>query len=534
MSLPASNTAWPPPELAAVTARTQESHVWWEGDPAKLAAFYGSEQGRTSPSGVKARARAAYDAFWGRTPTPAGQAPKRYHAPIAGVIAKLSTTELFSEQLKFLDATKDEAVQARADDIFNTPRFHSSLVEAGEACSALSGGFQRVVWDTEIADNAWIDFVDADRAIPEFRWGRLVAVTFWSELAGGDDREVWRHLERHESGYIVHAVYKGTASSLGRMMALADHSATADISIDGADEGRGAYVATGVKELTAAYVPNVTPNPEWRHDPKLRNLGRADLSTDIFPSFHQLDRIYSSLMRDFRIGAGKVHASESVLTNLGMGKGVSLDEEQEIYSRVGNGGFTANGDMQSIFEFFQPAIRVLEHDQGAALLLREVLRKVGYSPVSLGLSDEVAQTATEASGKKDLTVKTTKAKARHWGSALGPLATTCLRVDAIKFPGKGAAPSEELELEWPQFARESDLAKAQTVQAWSVANAASTKTKVAYLHEDWDDTRVQEEADLIDGANTIQAPDFGFGGDQPPLPAEDSDTADGEAVDGGE
>ncbi|MBM4708151.1 hypothetical protein GS447_05135 [Rhodococcus hoagii] len=532
MSLPEANTAWPPPELAAVTARVAESHVWWEGDLDKLATFYGAE-GRTSPSGIKARTKAAYEAFHGRTPTATGRAPKRYHAPIPGVIAKLSTTELFSEQLKFLDAGKSKEVQARADLIFNTPRFHSSLVEAGESCSALSGSFQRIVWDPTIADNAWIDFVDADRAIPEFRWGRLVAVTFWSELAGGDGQEVWRHLERHEPGYIVHAVYKGTATSLGRMMALTDHPATRDIAVDGAGEGSGAYVETGVKDLTAAYVPNVTPNPEWRHDPKLRYLGRADLSTDLFPTFHELDRIYSSLMRDFRIGAGKVHASESVLTNLGMGQGVRLDEEQEIYSRVG-ASVGSDGNMESIFQFFQPAIRVLEHDQGAALLLREVLRKTGYSPVSLGLSDEVAQTATEASGKKDLTVKTTRAKARHFGSALGPLATTCLRVDAVKFPGKGAAPSEELELEWPKFARESDLAKAQTVQAWSVASAASTKTKVAYLHEDWDDERVQEEADLIDNAKTVTEPTFGFGTDRPPLPTENDPAPDPEAVDEGE
>ncbi|NKV28222.1 hypothetical protein GS921_00315 [Rhodococcus hoagii] len=531
MSLPEANTAWPPPELAAVTARVAESHVWWEGDPDKLNAFYGAEA-KASPSGMRARTKAAYEAFWGRNTNATGQSPKRYHAPIPGVIAKLSTTELFSEQLKFLDAGKSKEVQARADLIFNTPRFHSSLVEAGESCSALSGSFQRVVWDPTIADNAWIDFVDADRAIPEFRWGRLVAVTFWSELAGGDGQEVWRHLERHEPGYIVHAVYQGTATSLGRMMALTDHPATRDIAVEGADEGRGAYVETGVKDLTAAYVPNVTPNPEWRHDPKLRYLGRADLSTDLFPTFHELDRIYSSLMRDFRIAAGKVYASEGVLKQGTLGKGASFDEGQEIFTRVGE--VVGGENPRPLFEFFQPEIRVLEHDQGAALLLREVLRKTGYSPVSLGLSDEVAQTATEASGKKDLTVKTTRAKARHFGSALGPLSTTCLRVDAIKFPGKGAAPSEELELEWPKFARESDLAKAQTVQAWSVASAASTKTKVAYLHEDWDDERVQEEADLIDSAKTVTEPTFGFGTDQPPLPTEDDPAPDPEAVDEGE
>ncbi|MBM4686485.1 hypothetical protein GS532_22740 [Rhodococcus hoagii] len=95
-------------------------------------------------------------------------------------------------------------------------------------------------------------------------------------------------------------------------------------------------------------------------------------------------------------------------------------------------------------------------------------------------------------------------------------------MDAIKFPGKGAAPLEELELEWPKFARESDLAKAQTVQAWSVASGGVDEDEVAYLHEDWDDERVQEEADLIDNAKTVTEPlgTFGFGTDQPPLPTE--------------
>lgn len=537
MSLPEPNSAWPPPELVKVTARVAESHVWWEGDPDKLNTFYGGAQSHAKPSGVKARAKAAYQAFWGQQTTQTGQTPKRYHAPIAGVIPKLSATELFSEQVTFVDATGDAKVQGRADGIFNTPRFHSRLIEAGEACSALSNSYQRVVWDTEIAENAWIDFVDVDRAIPEFRWGRLVAVTFWSELAGSDDQEVWRHLERHESGAIIHAVYKGTASNIGKMMSLADHSATAGISVDGADD-RGSWVETGTKELTADYVPNVTPNPEWRNDQKLRHLGRADIATDVIPSLHELDRIYTGLMRDFRLSAARIVASESTLTTGGFGRGAYLSEDQEIFTRVGQ-AIGKEGDIESLFEFFQPAIRVLEHDQGAALLLREVIRKAGYSPVSLGMSDEVAQTATEASGKKDLTVKTTKAKARHWGSALGPLATTCLRIDARLFGG--TAPSEELELEWPQFARESEESKARTVQGWEAAKAASTRTKVAFLHEDWDDERIEEEVRLIDSANTVAMPDFNLGGDQPPLDNGDqadqanADTAnEGEAVDGGE
>ncbi|TDT42585.1 hypothetical protein EV562_101555 [Streptomyces sp. BK208] len=47
----------------------------------------------------------------------------------------------------------------------------------------------------------------SDRAVPEFSYGTLRAVTFWRELPGGDNDTVWRHLERCERGRIVHALY---------------------------------------------------------------------------------------------------------------------------------------------------------------------------------------------------------------------------------------------------------------------------------------------------------------------------------------
>ncbi|MBM4570369.1 hypothetical protein GS489_08150 [Rhodococcus hoagii] len=286
MSLPEANTAWRRPELAAVTARVAESTCGGRAtSTSSLAFLYGAEgahqpvwnqgphQGRLRglPRPHTDRDRTSAEAVI--TPDPRRDR-RSCRRPNCSPSSSSSSTP-----------AKSKEVQARADLIFNTPRFHSSLVEAGESCSALSGSFQRIVWDPTIADNAWIaSWTPTAPSHPEFRWGRLVAVTFWSELDGGDGQEVWRHLERHEPGYIVHAVYKGTATSLGRMMALTDHPATRDIAVDGADEGSGAYVETGVKDLTAAYVPNVTPNPEWRHDPKLRPRSRRHVDRCSPPS----------------------------------------------------------------------------------------------------------------------------------------------------------------------------------------------------------------------------------------------------------
>lgn len=512
--------SWPPPTLEQVQDRVNESQVWWVGDAAKLNEYYQRSSG-TQQRSSRSRIRDAYNAFWGRPNQNPTQPLKRLHVPIGGDIVKLSASTLFGEPLSVLAAEVDTELQSRIDALFNTPTFHSDLFAAGESCSALGGAFIRVVWDRTIANHAWLDFVDADKAIPEWRWGRLVAVTFWSELDSDDPRIVYRHLERHEVGRIIHQLFQGTATNLGRLVPLTDHPDTEGMQVDAE-----ASVPTGVDELTAAYVPNVLPNPEWRNHPTLRYLGRSDLSSDVIPLMDQYDELATSLGRDFRIGKARMYASESVLTTLGRGNGQMLSEDQEVFTTVGS-GMNKDGSMETLFQFHQPDIRVEDHTAGMDVLLREILRRTGYSPISFGIADEVAQTATEAAGKAKLTVTTTKGKARHWSAGLGPLITTCLRVDAYLFDG--IAPSEDVTLEWPQFAKDSDEAKGRTVQAWEAAGAASTRTKVAYLHEDWDAGQVDEEAALIDSANVMASPFGSFGSDTNPDP--DAPTPDADAVD---
>lgn len=519
---------WPPPELAKVTARVAECRVMWEGDPSKLDDFYAKNN---STTGSRKGLRGLVDKFWGREHTDPNQASKRFHAPIAADIAMLSAVSLFSKPPTIVAAEDElDGVQDRVDTLFNIPRFHSGLYTAGETSSALTGVFGRVVWDDKIQQGTWIEWIDPDHAIPEWSRGRLKAVTFFTELESDDPREVWRHLERYEMGRIVHELYKGTPTSLGAVQPLEYHDATKDIVVDLGVDG-ASIVDLGVEDaLAVEYVPNKLPNPEWSQDPKLRNLGGSDVGApDLVPVYHQIDRVYSSLMRDFRVAQARMYASRDVLQNRGAGGGQYLPDDQEMFSPVGT-AIGKEGSAESLFQFHQPAIRVLEHDQGGDMLLREVLRRTGYSPVSFGMSDEVAQTATEAAGKKEWTVLTTEGKARYFGTAIQHLTTVALRIDKVKFPQLGVDLSEPLDVEWPPFAQESDLARGQTVQAWSVAKAASTKTMVRYLHQDWDDTQVDDEVELIEKAGAIAAPSFGFGSDAPPFgdedPADDGDEGD--------
>ena len=55
----------------------------------------------------------------------------------------------------------------------------TTLPEAGEIYAALGGAYQGVRDDDATRPTApWIDTVAADQAVPEFRYRRLVAVTF--------------------------------------------------------------------------------------------------------------------------------------------------------------------------------------------------------------------------------------------------------------------------------------------------------------------------------------------------------------------
>lgn len=524
---------WPPKAIAPVIARVTEARVQWCGDPTRLEEYYSTN---TSGAAAPRRGlRAAWQAFWGRQILPTQRAPRRLHAPIPADIAALSATALFSkppvilapEHPTLMDGQerriRDDTLQAHIDRMFNSPRFHSDLYAAAETSSALGGVYGRVVRDRSIQDDPWIEWIAPDRAIPDWHRGRLRAVAFFTELDGDPDSlDVWRHLETYERGRIVHELYRGTTSKLGALHPLADHPDTAGIDVD-LDTDGASVVHLDVDDLLVEYVPNKIPNPEWSESTYLQAMGASDCGApDLVPLYHEIDHTYSALMRDVHLAKTRVFASQDVLRHSGPGTGLTLDEDQEIFTQVGT-GIGKDGTAESIFEFHQPSIRVLEHDQVGEMLLREVLRRTGYSPVSFGMSDEVAQTATEATGKKESTVATTEGKARHFGVALQHLTTACLRLAGID-------PREPLDLDWPPFAQESDLSRGQTVQAWSVAKAASTRTMVRYLHQDWDEDQVDAEVTLILEETSIPDPILSFGSDQPPL---DTTTTDDDGDDTG-
>ena len=511
MSLPDSDIVWPPKPFDDLISSIMEQQVWWEGTSEGLTNYYGQGQARRKSAGFDLGG-VGVKVFWGKKDT-TQQSTSRLHLPIAADIVATSANLLFADGPKFLipdvrvdesdpDAPEDPqrvAAQERIDRILNTPNMHASFLVAAETCAALGGVWPRIVWDPALTKNAFIDFVDPDRAIPEFKWGRLQAVTFWSELPSSG-KSVWRHLERYEAGKIFHGLYEGSDDKLGRVMPLTDHTATENIKVNAFG-----FIETGSDNIAAGYIPNQLPNPAWRLIPALRHLGRSDISDDLLGIFDQIDEAYSSLMRDLRLGRARAFVSEN-FTKVGKaGQGSSVDIDQELYQILANAP-GKDGTSAGFFEVKQFAIRVTEHLQIIDSLTREVLRRVGYSPLTFGLSEgNSAATATEITAKTTASNTTRTAKHRLWGNTLTRLSRTLLEIDAAQFK-TGVTVDEDLQIQWPPV-RESAYNRSLTAKALREAKAASTQTIVALVNPDWDDETVKAETERILTEDRVQFAD---------------------------
>ena len=514
---------WPPKPHGIAFQMQDLWNAWYVGDAELLSSSYANADpygsgGMTEEHSFEPKRNAQQGAgviqrvarfFWSR-PSTTGQRKPRLHVPLAADIATASADLLFSEPPQFkLDTGEAEAApsgpadgpivvkaktpaEQRIDDILNDDDFHAELVEAGEVVAALGGGWLRLVWDKEIADRVMVDAVAADSAWGEWRWGKLVAVTFFTEYSSGQgEREVIRHLERHEPGVILHGLYRGDAKKLGVQIPLSENPDTRELLGDAAAAGAiEVVVDTGVKSLTAAYVANMRPQRRWRKVEALANLGRSDYD-GVEQLFDALDETYTSWMRDVRLAKSRILVPEFMLQNLGKGAGAAWDEDQEVYSLL---KMAPTDAAQSQITAQQFKIRVQEHSDTAGALIDQILDAAGYSPSTFGRGGEGMATATEVVSRERKSSRTRDKKCRYWSQAMEPLLSTWLEVDGIVF---GGAAKGQVEVEWADESQAEPLQLAQTAQALRVAEAASTKTLVAMVNPDWDEAKIQAETEAI-------------------------------------
>lgn len=509
MPLPDRTTVWPPKHLERSYEAYQVWNAWYAGDTEALQALYATNRLMTASSlwGQVKRM------FWGTpTPTTTSQRPNKLHVPIASEIARMSSMLLFSEMpdVHFgdMDRDADDAGLTKKTGLAATERLtellddnaHARLLEGAEYAAALGGCFWRVSWDqVAVPGRPFITTVSPDAAVPEFRWGRLTAVTFWHELDPVESAAgVYRLLERHEPGTIEWGLYRSAnMAQLGQRVPLSDHPDTAHL---GFAVNEQAQVETGSTLLTAVYMPNMQPNRMWRTDPHAKNLGRSDFD-GAEPLMDALDEAETSYNRDIRLSKTRIMVPKGMLQTNGPGLGSVFNADQEVFTELGDQIGSLNptaqgGAVESFIKTFQPVIRWQEHVKTTEHLINRIYAACGYSAQSFGEEGNVAITATEATMQEKVSVLTRQAKILQARPQLRHLFAALLDVDEFVYggPGRGEALPD---IEFADAAAENPKILAETLNQLNLSESASIRTRVEIWNPDWDEEQIMAEVDRI-------------------------------------
>lgn len=512
MPLPNNGMAWPPAQLDIVGPQLEAWSAWYSGDPDKLRAAY--QQSRPTAAFDKVAQHrggvvGALARFWWGRPIEAlsSQRVDQLHVPIAADLCQASADLIYAEPPTI--TADDTAAQDRIAELVDDG-LHTVLVAGAEVGAALGGRYHRVTWDREVVpDRPFLTTVHADAAYPEFRWGHLVAVTFWHVLQV-DGQRVVRHLEKHElvdgMGWVFHGLYEGTQRNLGTAMPLEQHPATAALASE-VDE-MGALRDGRTPGLLVEYIPNQRPNRLWRNDPLGANLGRSDLQ-GVEGQMDALDETYSSWMRDIRLAKSRVFIPDYMMKPNAPGGGTTFDLDREVYVPIRS---AAPEDADAKITMNQFKIRVAEHRETAQELTEVILRSAGYSAQTFGEGGAGgAMTATEVLSKERRSYLTRDRKIRLERPAVARLVEKLLAVDKELFGG--AAEAVRPAVSFGDAIQESPLTLAQTALALKTADAASTRTLVQLVHPDWDDKKVDDEVVNIQASRPAPAADpFNFTG----------------------
>lgn len=490
---------WPPADIAPYTKDQAAWGAWWSGD----------EKALTATSGASTTRRR----FWQRRRADdTTTATAHLHATLAADIVSTSADLLFGEPpdltitpaeaepgtgTEALAKTGAAAAQARLEELSDTLGIPNRLLEAAESCAATGGVFLRPMWDTGAADHPLLTVVDAADGVPDFSYGMLRAVTF-HELLHTEHGEVWRHLERHEPGVILHGLYVGTSDKLGRRVPLTLHPSTAglldEVPVDAAITG-------GRPGIMARYVPNVLPNRKDRRYP----IGRSDFA-GCEPFLDALDEAWTSWMRDLRLGQARLLVADELLTPAGAKPGAArgIDVDRELFTGL-NIADLSNLDASNLIHEVQFDIRVEQHERTVLALTEQVISTAGYSPQTFGLHIEGrAESGTALRIREGKTDRTVGRKRRYWAPAVCDVQETLLAIDRHVFgrPTVVARPS----INWPESASD-PVETATYVDMLGRALAASIATRVRLAQPHLDEDAVEAEVAAIRAEMGVGVPD---------------------------
>jgi hypothetical protein len=536
MPLPTTDQArtleWPPPGVASYVRQQREWAAWWSGDVDNLRAesttrrFWGRQ--------------AASDVITGRDSTQT----RAIHSALAADIVTTSADLLFGEPIDLVipvpEATGDtdenvdagaegvatgaaslaqetaavQVTQARLDELRDLLDLDGTLLIAAEVAAGVGGAWLRPAWDVTVADHPLLTVVDPEFAVPEYRMGQLVAVTFWEDVTSGEQStQVWRHLERHELdvlrddrglpvldaqgkgqtvAVILHGLYLGDRDKLGTEQPLTRHAATARL------DAR-VIIPGATPRLGPTYMPNVLPNRKNRRLP----MGRSDFD-GVEDGLDALDEVWSSLLRDIRLGVARLMVPEGTLERVGAGPGsgrtFNVDRELMVETDAAPDEQGGKVSMQ------QGDIRQDDHLATIRALTEGIVSGAGYAPATYGLGvDGAAESGTARAIRERKTFRTLGRKRRYAERAVADVCLSLLAIDAAVFQREGIVPMLP-RVGWPDVTAD-PAGTAARLQLLRAAQAISIRRAVQEAQPDLEPTEVDAEVAAIMAENSVTDPD---------------------------
>lgn len=533
MPLPQPGTNWPPAPYGPLFDQFDSNAAWMEGDTEALQRLYtpGGDQdvnsavwrkGVLQRGGIRNMARR----WWNGQPLAAGAnyMVTRIHSPLAGNLARLSATMLVSEPptvrlieevddptregQRVRQAVKNSNTQDAIEHLLQSDEAHIALRRGSEWAAGLGSCAYSWSWDetAEPSEKLTLSVHPGDLVIPEYVNGRLTAITMFDVYPTKGDG-VLRHLMRHESGNIVHALYLGRSDKLGdrvpftsRVVAefAPDLAAIAGVS-RARDEGGIVFVPTGTTRLTAALHVNLPTIRFGKHN-TLAHAGRADIEgAEQFLDAH--DEVWSSWMRDLKLARARMIVADVFLEGRGAGSGAYFDDLAELFTPINQMNLSDN-DLSKGMHAQQFDIRFEAHERTAQATLQTVLESVGWSRSSYGEATERQGSDNTATGVVDRakrTENTRDEKMPHLRITLRNLTLVGLDLYRQLNPTAGVevVTAGQIEVKFADVSQIDPEKQARTIQYLDSAKAISVDTKVRMLHPEWDNGEVEAEVKRI-------------------------------------
>ena len=493
MRFPEINSPWPPKEYAPALAQVANDDAWLTLGGPGVTTQVGPVVHPTQFNGglVGAGARA----LLGKPPSARGTISDQRHLDLASQLVDAKAT-MVAGKPPIVSLHEDDADNAKAIEALNalvgTDTFAAEYTTAVGKSGSHGWRFGRVVWNQQVYEHPWVEWVDADGGFSMRENGREVAVMFWDAHQGQKDTEVYRLFQLHVPGRIEYQLYLGDQNTVGRPVPFEEHQATAYLAdLVDAESGFDTGIPPELGIITATMIPNGDVNPAWRSHPQLRYYGRSDVDKGRHV-WADLDSVHSDFIHDVGSARARLFVNEGLLDNLKPGDGQWFDQMRDVY-RIAESGTPSENQIERV----QFQIRAEDYLRARNQLILDGVDAVGLSPITVGKDHDATgtMTAREITARSKKSLETFNKVARQERAGLSRILTAWLWLDADL--NNYAPPTRPILVALHEPVDQTALELAEEIEALHRSDSISMWYRVRKAHPEWDEPEVNAEVERI-------------------------------------